>query len=202
VTFVFTDIEGSTRLWEEHPDAMRGALARHDEILRRAVEYHGGVIVKTTGDGAHAAFAVSAPAVLAAVDAQRDLGAETWPSQARISARIGVHTGVAEVRDGDYYGAAVNRAARIMAIGHGGQILLSDATAAIVRDDAGIVLRDLGEHRLRDLTRPERVHQVVADGLAVDFPTLRSLDALLQTCRCNSRTSSGATTRSPASPKP
>jgi predicted ATPase len=116
--------------------------------------------------------------VRAAIDAQRALGVETWPADAVINARMGVHTGAAEERDGDYYGTAVNRAARIMAIGHGGQILISDATAAVLRDDPAIKLRDLGEQRLRDLSRPERVHQVVADGLADEFPSLRSLDTL------------------------
>ncbi len=178
VTFLFTDIEGSTRLWEEQPEAMRTALARHDALVRAAVAAHGGTIVKTTGDGAHAAFAAAADGVLAAITAQRALDAESWPAEAAISARMGVHTGVAEERDGDYYGTSVNRAARIMAIANCGQILVSDAAAAVLRDDRSIKLRDLGEHRLRDLSRPERVHQVVADGLAEDFPPLRSLDAL------------------------
>ena len=178
VTFLFTDIEGSTHLWEEQPEAMRAALARHDELLRTAVAAHGGTIVKTTGDGAHVAFPTAADGVLAAIDAQRALGAECWPAEAPISARMGVHTGEAEERDGDYYGAAVNRAARIMSIGHGGQILISDAAAAVLRDERSITMRDLGEHRLRDLSRPERVHQVVAVDLAADFPRLRSLDAL------------------------
>lgn len=178
MTFLFTDIEGSTRLWEGQPEAMRTALARHDALVRTAVEAQGGTVVKTTGDGAHAVFAAAADGVRAAIDAQRALRAETWPAEASISARMGVHTGVAEERDGDYYGAAVNRAARIMAIGHGGQILISDAAAAVLRDEHAIELRDLGEQRLRDLSRPERVHQVVADGLAEDFPPLRSLDAL------------------------
>ncbi|MDQ1458454.1 MAG: hypothetical protein QOH28_4074 [Actinomycetota bacterium] len=178
VTFLFTDIEGSTRLWEEQPDAMPTALARHDALVRAAVAAHGGTIVKTTGDGAHAAFGAAADGVLAAIDAQRALDAEMWPAEAAISARMGVHTGAAEERDGDYYGAAVNRAARIMAIGHGGQILISDAAAAVLRDEPAIKLRDLGEHRLRDLSRPERVHQVVAVGLTFDFPPLRSLDTL------------------------
>jgi predicted ATPase/class 3 adenylate cyclase len=178
VTFLFTDIEGSTRLWEQQPEAMRTALARHDALVRAAVDAHGGTIVKTTGDGAHAAFAAAADGVRAAIDAQRALRAESWPAEATIVARMGVHTGVAEERDGDYYGAAVNRAARIMAVGHGGQILISDAAAAVLRDERSIKLRDLGEHRLRDLSRPERVHQVVAEGLADDFAALRSLDAL------------------------
>ena len=178
MTFLFTDIEGSTRLWEEHPEAMRTALARHDAMLRSAVEAHGGTIVKTRGDGAHAAFPAAANGVLAAIDVQRALAAERWPAEVAISARMGVHTGEAEERDGDYYGTSVNRAARIMAIGHGDQILVSDAAAAVLRDERSITLRDLGEHRLRDLSRAERVHQVVADGLRFEFPPLRSLDRL------------------------
>jgi len=178
VTFLFTDIEGSTRLWEEQSEAMRTALARHDAILRVAVAAHGGTIVKTRGDGAHGAFRAAADGVLAAIDAQRALAAERWPDEASISARMGMHSGEAEERDGDYYGTSVNRAARIMAIANGGQILVSDAAAALLRDERSVTLRDLGEHRLRDLSRPERVHQVVADGLAADFPPLRSLDTL------------------------
>jgi predicted ATPase/class 3 adenylate cyclase len=178
VTFLFTDVEGSTRLWEEQPEAMRTALARHDVIVRSAVETYGGTIVKTTGDGAHAAFADAVDGVMAAMNAQRALGSETWPVEATISARMGIHTGVAEARDGDYYGPTLNRAARIMAIAHGGQILISDATSAVLRDERAITLRDLGEHRLRDLSRPERLYQVTADGLRDEFPPPRSLDAL------------------------
>ena len=140
MTFLFTDIEGSTRLWEEQPEAMRAALARHDALVRAAVEAHGGTIVKTTGDGAHAAFADVVDGVLAAIDAQRALASETWRVEAVISARMGVHTGVAEARDGDYYGPTLNRAARIMAIAHGGQILVSDATSAVLRDEHAVTL--------------------------------------------------------------
>jgi len=178
VTFLFTDIEGSTRLWEQHPDAMRAALARHDVLLRTAIEGHDGVVVKTTGDGVHAAFAAARDAIDSAVDAQLALAREQWPLPEGLRARIGIHTGPAEQRDGDYYGTAANRAARLMAIGYGGQILVSDITAALLRDDPDVTLRDLGEHRLRDLSRAERVHQVVADGLTFDFPPLRSLDTL------------------------
>jgi predicted ATPase/class 3 adenylate cyclase len=176
VTFLFTDIVGSTRLWEDHADSMGRALARHDAILRDIVEAHGGVVFKTTGDGAYAAFAAASAAVGAAVAAQRALTIEGWPPDAVIAARMAVHTGVAEARDGDYFGPTLNRTARLMAIGHGGQILVSSATTAVLGDE--FERRDLGEHRLRDLSRPERVAQVVADGLARDHPPLRSLDAL------------------------
>jgi predicted ATPase/class 3 adenylate cyclase len=181
VTFLFTDLEGSTRLWEEHPEAMKAALARHDELVRGAIEEHGGSIVKTTGDGAHAAFATAEAAVRAALGAQLALRDEPWPeTTGPLRVRIGLHTGSAELRDGDYYGSAANRAARVMAVAHGGQVLCSQATADLVRDvlAEGTGLVDLGEHRLRDLSRPERVFQVAAVGLHAEFGPLRSVDAL------------------------
>ena len=113
VTFLFTDLESSTRLWEEHPEAMRAALARHDAILRDAVEMHDGHVVKTTGDGLHAAFALAHDALVAALDAQRALVAEDWTLQQPLRVRMGLHTGEAELREGDYFGPAVNRAARV-----------------------------------------------------------------------------------------
>ncbi len=179
VTFLFTDLEGSTRLWEDLPDAMRGAMARHDEILREAVEKRGGVVVKTTGDGLHAAFARAHGAIAAAVDAQRRLAEEPWALPDPLRVRMGVHTGEADLREGDYFGTSVNRAARVSAAAHGGQIVVSHATEELARDHlpVEISLEDLGEHHLRDLARPERVFQVRAPGLAVDFPPLRSLDA-------------------------
>jgi predicted ATPase/class 3 adenylate cyclase len=179
VTFLFTDVEGSTRLWEEHPDAMRPALAEHDELIRGAVEAHGGHVVKTTGDGVHAAFATADDGVCAAIDAQRALVAHGWGETGELQVRMGLHTGAAEVRDGDYYGSSLNRAARLMSVGHGGQVLLSGVTADLVRDGlpAGVELRDLGEHTLRDLGRPERVHQLEHPDLARNFPRLRTLDA-------------------------
>ena len=178
VTFLFTDIEGSTRLWEAHPDAMRSALARHDALLRQAVEDNHGYVVKTTGDGIHAAFATAPEALAAVLAAQRVLQAEGWEAQAPLSVRMGLHTGIAESRDGDYYGGVLNRAARLMAAGHGGQALLSAATQELVRDHLpdGARLRDLGRHRLKDLGRPEEVFQLLHPDLPADFPPLRSLD--------------------------
>jgi class 3 adenylate cyclase len=129
VTFLFTDLEGSTRLWEDHPAAMKAALARHDEILRDAVEERGGHVVKTTGDGLHAAFAVAPDAVAAALNAQRALVSEEWALPEPLKVRMGLHTGAAELREGDYYGPAVNRAARIAAAAHGGQLVASAATS-------------------------------------------------------------------------
>jgi class 3 adenylate cyclase len=179
VTFLFTDLEGSTRLWEEHPDAMQSALARHDEILRHAIAAHDGHIVKMTGDGAHAAFGTATDAVQAALDAQRALAAEGWGPVGSLRVRMGLHTGPSEARDGDYYGTAVNRAARLMSVAHGGQVIVSLATEELVRDDLsdGSSLMDLGEHLLRDLARAERIFQLCADGLASEFPPLQSLDA-------------------------
>ena len=177
VTFLFTDLEGSTRLWEQHPEAMRPALARHDTILRKAVAEHDGHTVKTTGDGMHAVFATAHDAVDAAVAIQLALAAESFDDVGALHIRIGVHTCEAEERDGDYFGSEVNRAARLMSVAHGDQIVVSLATSALVRD-ASVDLVDLGEHRLRDLTNLERVFQVSAPGLVTEFPPLRSLDAL------------------------
>jgi predicted ATPase/class 3 adenylate cyclase len=175
VTFLFTDLEGSTRLWEDHPDAMQDALARHDAILRDAIESHDGHVVKTTGDGAHAAFAVASDALDAAIAAQLALQREQWTATGPLRVRIGIHTGAAEVRDGDYYGTALNRAARLMSVAHGGQIVVSLTTRDLLRD-ASVDLLDLGEHRLRDLGEPERVHQIVHADLPRDFPPLRSVE--------------------------
>jgi predicted ATPase/class 3 adenylate cyclase len=164
VTFLFTDIEGSTRRWEANADAMRVALAAHDEVLRTAIEGHGGSLFKHTGDGVCAAFASPRSAVDAAVAAQREL---------ELPVRMGIATGEAELRDGDYFGTVLNRAARVMTAGHGGQILLVESTASLL---SGIDLADLGPRRLRDLPTPVGMFQVRAPGLPADFPPLRALD--------------------------
>jgi predicted ATPase/class 3 adenylate cyclase len=179
ITFLFTDIEGSTRRWEQQPELMHVTLARHDHILRAAVETNSGYVVKTTGDGLHAAFRAASDGLRATLDAQRGLVATRWGDAGPIRVRMGLHTGEAERRDNDYYGPALNRAARLMAVGHGGQILLSAATQELVRDGLpeGVSLRDLGEHRFKDLQRAEHVYQVVGPDLAVDFPPLRTLEA-------------------------
>jgi len=178
VTFLFTDIEGSTRLWEKQYAAMQVALAQHDAILRHAIGANNGYLFKTTGDGAHAAFALAADALTACLAAQRALTAHTW-GELRIMARMALHSGAAELRDGDYFGPVLNRTARLMAAGHGGQILLSLATEELVRDHlpANTALRDMGERRLKDLIRPERVYQIIAPELPADFPPLLTLDA-------------------------
>jgi predicted ATPase/class 3 adenylate cyclase len=179
VTFLFTDLEGSSRLWEEHPDAMHEALAAHDEILRVSVERHGGHVVKMRGDGVHAVFATADAGVVAAVTVQQGLLQHGWGATGPLRVRIGVHSGAATLREGDYFGSAVNRAARLMDLAHGGQIVCSQATADLSRDElsGGVELVDLGEHGLRDLTRVEQVFQVRAPGLASSFPALRSLES-------------------------
>jgi predicted ATPase/class 3 adenylate cyclase len=177
VTFLFTDLEGSTRLWEEHPEAMRAALSRHDEILREAITAHNGHVVKTTGDGFHLVFSTPEDALRAAGDAQLALTAEAWGPTGALRVRMGLHTCQAELRDGDYFGAGVNRAARLMSIAHGGQIVLSAVTAELVAE-AGFELVALGEHGLAGLSRPERVWQLNPVGLDREFPSLRSVDSV------------------------
>jgi predicted ATPase/class 3 adenylate cyclase len=178
VTLLFTDIEGSTRLWEAEPDSMAAALRRHDRIVTSAIEQAGGYVFKTVGDAFCAAFWTAPAALTAALSAQHALGAQDWPTSRPVRVRMGLHSGVCEERDGDYFGPVVNRAARLEAVAHGGQVLLSGATAELLSDTlpAGVALRDLGSHRLKDLGRPEQVFQVEADFLAASFPPLASLD--------------------------
>ncbi|HUJ64176.1 MAG TPA: adenylate/guanylate cyclase domain-containing protein, partial [Acidimicrobiales bacterium] len=170
VTFLFTDIEGSTRLWQENEVSMGEALACHDQLLDNVIAGHGGVLFSTMGDGVAAAFQSASAAVACAVEAQRLLHQVAWGTAQPLRVRMGLHTGEAEVRNGDYFGTAVNRAARLVAVGHGGQAICSSATAELA--DTGVALVDLGEHRLRDLDRPVHVFQI-GDG---SFPPLRSLD--------------------------
>jgi len=179
-TLLFTDIEGSSRLWEEQPERMRRALMRHDGIVRDAVQRHRGVVVKSTGDGVHAAFADPRDAVAATIAFQIALDAPGDDERLPLRARCGVHAGVVELRDSDYFGSAVNRAARIMSAAHGGQVLISQAAADLIRDRLpdGASLRDLGAVRLRDLSSVERVFQIEHPGLRADFPPLRSLEAV------------------------
>ncbi len=178
VTFLFTDIEGSTTRWEHQPEAMRAALARHDALVRAAIQAHGGHVVKTMGDAFHAVFNRAPDAVAAAMTAQCRLQAEPWGEIGPLRVRMALHTGAAEERDGDYYGPSLNRAARILSAGHGGQVLVSQATYELIREDMpeDTALIDLGEHRLKDLIRHERVFQVTAPDLPSAFPPLRSLD--------------------------
>jgi predicted ATPase/class 3 adenylate cyclase len=164
VTFLFTDIEGSTRRWEADAEAMRAALSKHDQVLQTAIESHNGFLFSHTGDGVVAAFASPRSAVHAAVKAQLAL---------ELPVRMGIATGEAELRDGDYFGTVLNRAARVMAAGHGGQILVADSTAGLL---SGVDLLDLGPRRLRDVPIPVGVFQVRSAGLRVEFPSLRALD--------------------------
>jgi predicted ATPase/class 3 adenylate cyclase len=174
LTFLFTDIEGSTRLWEQHPQAMRDALERHDAILRDAVESSNGQVVKTTGDGMMAVFASPADGVTACLTAQRALADEPWGPTGALRVRMALHAGEAATREGDYFGPTLNRTARIMSAGHGRQVLLSAAAAALVMDQLpdGATLRDLGEHRLKDLGRPERVFELAHPDLPAGLPPL------------------------------
>jgi class 3 adenylate cyclase len=178
VTFLFTDIEGSTKLWENDAPAMQAALARHDEILRLAIEERGGYVFKTVGDAFCCAFPTASDALEAALDAQRLVLKERWAENDPLRVRMALHTGAAEERDGDYFGPPVNRVARLLAAAHGGQVLLSLPTQELVRDQlpGGTTLRDLGEYRLKDLFRPERVFQLVSPDLPSEFPPLRTLD--------------------------
>jgi predicted ATPase/class 3 adenylate cyclase len=179
VTFAFTDIEGSTQRWDRDPAAMQAAVRRHDEIMRAAIVEHCGHVFKTIGDAFCAAFGRAEDAVAALLAAQRALAAEDFSAVGGIRVRAAIHTGTADERDDDYFGLAVNRVARLLAVGHGGQVLISGVTADLVRGELPpqVSLGDLGEHRLRDLTRPERVYQLLAPDLTTNFPPLRSIDA-------------------------
>ncbi len=173
-TFLFTDVEGATLLWEDHAPEMEGALARHDTLLRGAFADHGGRVFAADGDGFGAVFTGPQDAVDAAVAAQQALAAEVWPGDLRLRARMGLETGAARERDGSYLGPVPNRAARIMAAAHGGQVLIGARTAALLH---GADLVDLGDHRLSDLPRAERLFQVVVDGAPAQFPAPRTRDA-------------------------
>jgi class 3 adenylate cyclase/DNA-binding CsgD family transcriptional regulator len=178
VTFLFTDLEGSARPLQVHPDAYRDAVRRHHALLREAVEAHGGVVFEKVGDAVYAAFAQATDAVAAALAGQLALRREDWGAVGELRARMGVHSGEAERQEAHYFGAPLYRCARLMAAAHAGQIVLSGATAELVRDalPEGETLRDLGEHRLKDLVRPERVFQLGAPSLPADFPALRVAD--------------------------
>jgi predicted ATPase/class 3 adenylate cyclase len=177
LTFLFTDIEGSTRLWQEHPESMPIELERHHALLRQSIEAHGGSVFKTMGDGVYSVFTEPARAAAAAVDGQRALTTASHVVPIRV--RMALHTGEAQEREGDYFGLTLNRVSRILSAGHGGQVLLSNVT----RDAIGAALvppmglSDLGEHRLRDLARSERIYQLLHPDLPSEFPPLRSLES-------------------------
>src|SRR5579864_2830559 len=180
VTFLFSDIEGSTQRWESHRAAMDAAVKRHDAVMRSAIEQHNGFIFKTVGDEFCVVFARVSDAIAAAIDAQRNLNAEDFSAVDGLRVRMALHAGEASERNGDFFGPAVNRVARLLGIGHGGQVLISGTATDLLQ---GVMppqssLRDLGQHRLRDLSRPEHVYQLVASGLRDMFPQPRSLDVL------------------------
>jgi predicted ATPase/class 3 adenylate cyclase len=181
LTFLFTDVEGSSGPWETQPQLMRQAMARHDALLTSIVEHHDGVVVRPRGEGdsLFCVFIRATDAVAAALAGQRALAAEDWGDIGSLKVRMGLHTGEADVRDGDYYGSAVNRCARIRGAGHGGQVLLSQTTADLVRTGlpAAVALVDLGRHRLRGLAEPELIYQLAAPDLPDSFPPLTTLDA-------------------------
>lgn len=180
VAFLFTDIEGSTRMWATHPNEMRISLARHDELLRVAIRQANGHVFKTIGDAFCAAFATPLDAVTAAVASQVALLGERWPDATAIRARMAVHVGAVESRDDDYFGLPLSRVARLLSTAHGGQVLLTDVAFDLCRDSlpSDVGLKPLGEHRLRDLGRPESIFQLTHPELPSDFPPLRSLESM------------------------
>jgi predicted ATPase/class 3 adenylate cyclase len=179
VAFLFTDIEGSTRLWDQEPEAMREALALHDLLVESAIGAHGGYVFKRMGDQCCVAFRTAPEALAAALAAQRALAAQPWGPTGPLKVRMALHTGAVAARDGDYFGPPLKRVARLLQAGHGDQILLSESACDLCRDHLpeGSELRCLGEHRLKDLARPERIFQFVVPGLPAEFLPLRTVSA-------------------------
>ncbi len=179
VTFLFTDLEGSTRRWEDHPDVMKEAMARHDSIVRTSIESRGGAVFTTAGDEFCSAFSEPTRALDAAIGIQVALEAEQWGAVAPFRLRMALHSGNADERDGDYFGQPLNRCARLLSIGHGGQVLMSAATAHLLAGllPSGADLEDLGAHVLKDMDRPEHVFQVLHPDLPSAFPRLKSARA-------------------------
>lgn len=178
-TFLFTDLENSTSLWEIFSDEMKTIMARHDEIIKDIIQKNGGHIVKSTGDGFHAYFDSPINGITAAISGQHMFHSQTWNQDSiEVNVRMGLHTGESEQRDGDFYGSAVNRAARLMDIAHGGQILVSEATASLTKNNLpqGVFLEDKGQHRLKGIAQLEHVFQISSTDLENDFPPLRSLE--------------------------
>lgn len=177
IALLFTDVESSVARWEKYPDEMHRVIERHDALLRGAIEAAGGYVFKTVGDAVCAAFPTADAAVRSAVEAQRILSDEDWSAVGGLRVRMAVHSGAAELRDGDYFGQSVNRVARLLSLAHGGQILVSGIAKELCEGTlpSGLSLRDLGPHRLRDLAHPEQVYQVIAPGLPAAFPPPRSL---------------------------
>jgi len=179
VTFLFCDIQGSTTLWARTPHAMSAAVAMHDALFREVISAHDGVIFKTVGDEVCSVFGRADQAISAAVEVQRRLPEQHWPEETGLlHVRMGIHTGQAIERDNDYFGPALNRVARVMSVAHGGQVVTTRSTAAVVEGilDASIRFRDLGVHHLKGLTEPEAIYQILAPGLQFEFPPLTSSD--------------------------
>jgi predicted ATPase/class 3 adenylate cyclase len=178
LTFLLTDVEGSTRLWELYPDQMGQALAHHDALIESIAEQHQGVVVRPRGEGdsRFIVFPRASDAVLSAIAMQRKFSVDSWVASSPMRVRMAVHTGEVDLRDGDYYGSAVNRCARLRNAAYGGQILLSQTTYGLVKEKlpGGIELRDLGEHQLKDLRLPEHIFQVTTQGLIPEFPAIRT----------------------------
>ena len=177
VTFLFTDIEGSTRLWERYPDDDAGRARTARRILSQSIGDHAGVVFRTVGMPFSLRLARALPAVCAALAAQRALHAGPWGAIGAMRVRMALHSSAVELREDGYFGPPLNRVARLMAAGHGGQTLICRVTQELVRDQlpAGVALRDLGEHHLRDLSQPEHIFQLVGDGMLCDFPPLKTL---------------------------
>jgi len=184
LTFMLTDLEGSTSLWEAYPQKMKGLLARHDQIIENAAAQNAGLVIKPRGegDGRFVVFGRATDALLAADAIQQALAKEPWPVPKNIRVRIALNTGEAELRDGDFYGPTVNRCARLRSITHGGQTILTQVTYGLVQETMpeGFTFLDLGEHKLKDISRAERIYQLISPGLPADFPPLRTPKRLLQ----------------------
>jgi class 3 adenylate cyclase len=182
VTLLFTDVEGSTRLLKQLRKAYGELLAQHHELMRAALDQHAGREMDTQGEAFFAVFSRAKDAVAAAITAQRTHGSGEWPEGVEVRVRMGIHTAEPDVVGGRYFGLGVHRAARLCSVAHGGQVLLSRSTAGLVDEDEvpGTALRDLGEHLLKDLERPERIYQVVAAGLAEKFPPLKTVTEVVR----------------------
>ena len=180
LVFLFTDIEGSTERWERAPQTMNLALARHDSVLHAAIKQHGGQVFKTMGDAFCAAFSNTCDALAAALAAQRAITSDGFTEIGGLKVRMAVHAGAVEARDGDYFGQPLNRIGRLLAAGHGGQVLVSAVAADLARGSLpdGSRLANLGAHRLKDFAEPQEIYQLIAPDLASEFPPLRSLAVL------------------------
>ncbi|MEE4194979.1 MAG: adenylate/guanylate cyclase domain-containing protein [Anaerolineae bacterium] len=180
VTFLFSDIEGSTQMWENNPHIMAASFVLQENVMRDAMAQHGGYVYKMIGDAFQVAFGSAPQALAAAVDAQRALLRAPWQAGGQLKVRMSLHTGITEEREDDYVGPTLNRAARLLAAGSGGQILLNETTVPLLQEQLGkdVTLLDLGQHYLKDLVQPEHIYQVVASGLPDRFPPLRTCDTI------------------------